>query len=291
MKDARFDESLWFDHVENYRLYPWHRHSKRHGRTAFWVSDGSNLIEDAEPIGSVEELIKEVFGRNRSVWLRPRQSSPPGGLYRLGERSIRGWGATAALKPLVEAASGNVHTAAVDPANGPSARAKRAVPAAALMAAMDAAVAALPVNERDAVVKQRIGQSLFREALLKLWEGRCAVSELDMPELLRASHAKPWARCTDPREQLDPFNGLLLAPQLDLLFDRGYVTFDEQGKAVWSRAISLEVREALGVADADLALRWIHERHMPYLTYHRANVFRDASHVTEELPYQPKEPA
>lgn len=291
MKEARIDESLWFDHEAKYRLYPWRRHSEKRGRTAFWVSDGSNLIEDADAIDTVEALIKEVFGRNRSVWLRPRQSSPSGGLYRLGERAIRGWGATAALRPLVEAALGSAHSAVVGPANGSAAREKRAVSAEALMAAMDAAAAALPVTERDAVVKQRIGQSLFRDALLQLWESRCAVSGLEMPELLRASHSKPWARCIDPHEQLDPFNGLLLAPQLDLLFDRGYVTFDDQGKAVWSSAISMEVREALGVSSPDLALRWIHERHMPYLGYHRSHVFRDTSHVTEALSYQPKEPA
>ena len=100
MKEARFDDSLWFDHVENYRLFPWYRHSRKLGRTAFWVSDGSNLIEDAKPIGTIGELIVEVFGRNRSVWLRPRQSSLPGGLYRLGERSIRSWGGGGALATL-----------------------------------------------------------------------------------------------------------------------------------------------------------------------------------------------
>ena len=69
-------------------------------------------------------------------------------------------------------------------------------------------------TEREAVVKQRIGQQMFRNGLMTLWHGRCAISGLDVPELLRASHAKPWAAGTD-EERLDFYNGLLLSANLD----------------------------------------------------------------------------
>lgn len=71
-------------------------------------------------------------------------------------------------------------------------------------------VESLPTTERDAAVKQRIGQDLFREGLLALWQGRCALTGLALPELLRANHAKSWKVATDA-ERLDVYNGLLLA--------------------------------------------------------------------------------
>ena len=55
---------------------------------------------------------------------------------------------------------------------------------------------------------------------MRLWGGRCAVTGLDLPLLLRASHIKPW-RDSDNRERLDPYNGLLLSPSYDAAFDWG----------------------------------------------------------------------
>jgi len=70
----------------------------------------------------------------------------------------------------------------------------------------------LSATERDATVRQRIGQDLFRDGLLTLWRGRCAISGLNVPELLRASHAKPWASSTDA-ERLDVYNAAVAAPR------------------------------------------------------------------------------
>jgi putative restriction endonuclease len=84
-------------------------------------------------------------------------------------------------------------------------------PAAVLSTALEARLATIPETDRTREVRQRIGQDLFREALMELWEGRCALSGAKLPPaLLRASHAKPWALSSDD-ERLDPFNGLLLA--------------------------------------------------------------------------------
>src|SRR5690606_34400174 len=81
-------------------------------------------------------------------------------------------------------------------------------PARTLSAEVEARLAAIPVTERTSEVRQRIGQDVFREALMDLWQGRCALSGVELPPvLLRASHAKPWAESNDT-ERLDPFNGL-----------------------------------------------------------------------------------
>lgn len=71
----------------------------------------------------------------------------------------------------------------------------------------------------ERMVVQRIGQNLFREAPIDYWQGCCAVTGLDVLQLLRASHIKPWAVCASDEERLDVFNGLLLAPTLTRLFD------------------------------------------------------------------------
>lgn len=129
------------------------------------------------------------------------------------------------------------------------------------------------VTEAVAEVKRRVGQELYREALLDFWEGRCAVTGLAVAELLRASHAKPWADATDA-ERLDVHNGLLLAVHLDALFDRGLLTFDDDGKGRLSSQVSSDVIAPLGLSQIALELRQVVPAHLPYLAYHRTHVFR-----------------
>jgi putative restriction endonuclease len=98
-----------------------------------------------------------------------------------------------------------------------------------------ARIASLPrATEAERLVIQRVGQDLFRSALVDYWQAKCCVTGLMVPELLRASHIKPWADCSSDDERLDVFNGLLLAPHLDALFDGGWITFDDSGHAVIS---------------------------------------------------------
>lgn len=141
----------------------------------------------------------------------------------------------------------------------------------ALIGRFAKALAAVSTTERDATVKQRVGQSLFREGLMALWGGRCAITGLDAPELLRASHAKPWADSTDI-ERLDVFNGLLLAAHWDAAFDSGLITISSSGHVVTSVALSDATREVLGVSDV-LQIR-IQVQHEPYLKWHREFVFK-----------------
>lgn len=129
----------------------------------------------------------------------------------------------------------------------------------------------LSKTEREAIVKSRVGQGKFRDDLEEYWEGRCAVTGLSMTEILRASHIKPW-RNSDNYERLDPFNGLLLAPNLDSLFDKFLISFDEQGKIMISPKITKESSELLGI-NTEMALRNIESNHQRYLNYHRHMFF------------------
>lgn len=130
------------------------------------------------------------------------------------------------------------------------------------------------ITEAVAQVRRRVGHDLYREAQLALWGGRCAVTGLAVPELLRASHAKPWAESSDA-ERLDPYNGLLLAVHLDALFDRGLLGFDGEGHGMLSTALPADARGLLGLGtETAPTLRFVLPAHVPYLEWHRAQVFR-----------------
>jgi len=132
-------------------------------------------------------------------------------------------------------------------------------------------LSALSSTERDATVRQRVRQDLFREGLVTLWRGRCAISGLDVPELLRASHAKPWAASTDA-ERLDVYNGLLLAAHLDAAFDAGLITILADGTVGASSALPPHAMAVLQL-HARITVT-LSPRHEAYLAWHRDHVFR-----------------
>jgi putative restriction endonuclease len=137
--------------------------------------------------------------------------------------------------------------------------------------------APLPLTtEAERSVVQRIGQDIFRRGLIDYWEGRCAISGLTVVELLRASHIKPWAQCQTDAERLDVFNGLLLAPHLDALFDRGWMTLDQEGNVLLSAGLDAAARNALGVSER-MRLDGLTDQHRLYLNWHRERVYRPLS--------------
>jgi hypothetical protein len=136
------------------------------------------------------------------------------------------------------------------------------------------ATAAMPRStEAERLVVQRVGQDVFRDALIELWEGRCAVTRLGVRELLRASHIKPWADCDSDTERLDVFNGLLLAPHLDAAFDRGFISVSDSGHVLMSDMLTDAARVQLGLGDA-LHLSRLAEGHRRYLVWHRERLFK-----------------
>ncbi|QYZ80408.1 HNH endonuclease [Methanofollis formosanus] len=128
----------------------------------------------------------------------------------------------------------------------------------------------LPETERASLVLSRIGQGVFRSDLKNYWK-TCAVTGCAETELLVASHIKPW-RDSDNFERLDVYNGLLLVPQIDRAFDRGYVSFDDGGKIIISRNLSDGDRKKLGIYPG-MRLRTVEKNHRPYLEYHRQKIF------------------
>ena len=144
----------------------------------------------------------------------------------------------------------------------------------ALLHDYHSATAYLPrTTEAERLVVRRVGQDIFRRGLFEYWDGRCAITGLGVPELLRASHIKPWADCGTDAERLDVFNGLLLAPHLDAAFDAGFITVAEDGTVLLSDALPSGARSALGL-DGSLKVHGLHRAHERYLSWHRAGIFR-----------------
>lgn len=80
---------------------------------------------------------------------------------------------------------------------------------------------------RLALFNARVGQGVFRDRVLRQ-EPRCRVTGTTDPSLLVASHIKSW-KTSDNEERLSGANGLMLAPHVDRLFDRGYISFSNRG--------------------------------------------------------------
>ena len=139
-------------------------------------------------------------------------------------------------------------------------------------AAVAQAVEAMPAEARgtevERLVRQRVGQARYRDALLTYWGGSCAVTGVAVTEALRASHAKPWAECADDAERLDAFNGFLLVANLDALFDRFLISFDDAGHLLTSTRLSQSDLPGLGI-HSGMTLRWLASEHRHYLQWHR----------------------
>jgi len=118
------------------------------------------------------------------------------------------------------------------------------------------------------MVRQRLGQQAYRQAMLDYWGSACAVTGLALPQALRASHAKPWAECGSDAERLDVYNGFLLSANLDVLFDSFLVSFADSGELLVSKAITPSDQLKMGFA-AGMCLRWVSAQHGPYLNFHR----------------------
>lgn len=124
-------------------------------------------------------------------------------------------------------------------------------------------------TEKKSIISARIGQAEFRQKLINYWKG-CAITSSKATNLLRASHIKPWKNSND-QERLDVYNGLLLIPNLDLAFDQGLITFENDGHIMISKMLEEKEIRILGI-HVNMRLQ-VHPRHKKYLEYHRKHIF------------------
>lgn len=123
------------------------------------------------------------------------------------------------------------------------------------------------------LVEVRTKQTLFRRRLLMVERG-CRLTGITDLRFLRASHIKPWAMCSDGSERTDGNNGLLLAPQADLLFDRGWITFGDDGRLLLAEALPPTVLSRFGLNLVQGKQYGVFEKSQQrYMQFHRKNIF------------------
>lgn len=133
----------------------------------------------------------------------------------------------------------------------------------------------IPETTRQALVLARRGQGLFKQNVQRI-ERECRVTKIDRIEHLRASHCKPW-RDSSNNERLDAENGLLLSPDVDHLFDRGFISFEDTGNVLISPVAHQESIRKMGLEEAlRKNVGGFTDGQKSYLSFHRENVFLEA---------------
>ena len=128
-------------------------------------------------------------------------------------------------------------------------------------------------------VKTRVNQSFFRTVITSIYSNRCAVSNIDLPELLIASHIIPWS--TNEKERLNPANGICLSALYDKVFDKGLMTLTDDYKVIFSKNL-------LKISDKSIykSLFGVYENkqinlpdkflpNIEFIEFHRNNIFKN----------------
>lgn len=134
-------------------------------------------------------------------------------------------------------------------------------------------ISAKEEKRREEIRKARDGQGKYRVQLLEQCKF-CPITMVADDRLLIASHIKPWA-ASDDNEKTDPFNGYLLTPLYDKLFDRGFITFTEDKHMILSEFIAPYTWKLLRIENNTLIRPLpMDEKRKKYLDFHHKAVFK-----------------
>ena len=129
----------------------------------------------------------------------------------------------------------------------------------------------IPETEKKVFIDARIGQGKYKRDLEELWKG-CSVTGYLNLNFLIASHIKPW-KDSNNNERLDKYNGLLLCPNLDKLFDSGHISFQNNGKIILSKLLDNDDLNSLGIHE-NMSIN-IKKENLKYLNFHREKIFKN----------------
>ncbi|WP_187296218.1 HsdR family type I site-specific deoxyribonuclease [Tepidibacter mesophilus] len=133
-------------------------------------------------------------------------------------------------------------------------------------------------TEKEQIMKMRIGQNDFRKKLIQK-DYRCKICGLEYEKFLIASHIKPW-QYSNNEERLDIYNGFLLCPHHDALFDKGYITFDKYGKIIISSLLDQKTKNLMNIHH-NIKIE-IEENHKKYIEWHQENEFEKFNKIKKE---------
>ena len=123
-------------------------------------------------------------------------------------------------------------------------------------------------TESKGLVTSRVGQGFYRQELIKKFDNKCAVTGINIEEILIASHIVPWRHSND-EERLDVENGILLSPLYDSLFDRNLISFEDNGEIIISEKV--QDKELISVLNFNAKIK-ISEGMKKYLNKHRSKL-------------------
>lgn len=134
-------------------------------------------------------------------------------------------------------------------------------------------------KDRTVVIKQRVNQSAFRSMILSNYEERCAITGINIPQLLVAGHIIPWADCS-PQQKLNPENGICFSALYDKAFDKGLITVspDDYTIHLSSALREYETQEYFdqhfgSIEGKPITMPIEHKPNRDFLAYHRDKVF------------------
>lgn len=127
------------------------------------------------------------------------------------------------------------------------------------------------ITEKEIFTKVRTLQHKYRNNLLKTLT-YCPITMVSDKRLLIASHIKPWCFSND-KEKLDIYNGFILTPLYDRLFDQGLITFNNKKELIISPTLSNETTRLLGIREDKYEHLPIEGREY-YLEFHNFNIFK-----------------
>lgn len=130
----------------------------------------------------------------------------------------------------------------------------------------------LTETEKETLIKARKGQGLFRDKLKEKYNNRCIITDINISQVLIASHIKPWA-VSNNEERLSVDNGLLLSATFDRLFDSGLITFKKDGTILISNLISKDNIEKLHLKEGKVYDIKYNPGMDSYLKYHNEVIY------------------
>ncbi len=126
--------------------------------------------------------------------------------------------------------------------------------------------ASIPETQRLQLTKARVGQGYFRKQVILL-DGACRVTGVTDTRVLIASHIKPWREASNA-ERLSGYNGLLLSPHVDALFDEQFITFEDDGRMHVHPSLSRDVLDRWSI-DPDKRVEGFRQEQALFMAHHR----------------------
>lgn len=127
----------------------------------------------------------------------------------------------------------------------------------------------IPETQRVQLAKARVGQGLFRKRVM-LIDPVCRVTGVTDSRLLIASHIKPW-RDSSNAERISGFNGIMLSPHVDALFDERLISFEQGGEMLIHPSLPDDVLDRWSIK-RNIKVDPFQKGHSAFLEHHR-NLF------------------